>query len=141
VAANTVNTSIMLESKGTMVTQTQRFIQPFTIYRRYPYWSGQHILLWVKTGYSSNASQDNARVVLNGNELGRIPPRPWVNHNLLDYDVVVINVNPRFFNVHPAGLRNDVEIFAPPGNTGLEYVLLGRAILYYEVELQPSAFV
>jgi hypothetical protein len=42
------------------------------------------LFLWVKTGYSSNASAASVRV--NGTEIGKIFPRPWLTHSFIDLE-------------------------------------------------------
>ena len=39
-------------------------------------------LMWFKTGYSLNASSASVRV--NGHEIGKLWPRPWLNHNYIN---------------------------------------------------------
>jgi hypothetical protein len=48
------------------------------------------ITMAVKTGYSDNAKA--AKVMLNGKEVGRVDPRPWTNHFVIDMETVTFVV-------------------------------------------------
>jgi hypothetical protein len=133
---------------GASTPPFRRSFKAFAVLGQYP----AYLQLWVKTGYDSNALQDNARVVLNGTEIGRIPPRPWVNHFLIDYDVVPIDfagsllrvwdgfspTSPCFWDPEAASCKNDLDILPPPGSTGREYVLIGKIILHYQRDWKSS---
>ncbi len=47
-----------------------------------------YLTMAVKTAYSTNASAASVRI--NGVELGKVRPRPWVNHSFIDDEAITL---------------------------------------------------
>jgi hypothetical protein len=92
--------------------------------------------MWVKTGYSSPDSQTHAAVRLNGTEIGKIPPRPWLTHAYIDFDSIAFPFDGlllrRFTGFPIRNAQNTLEIVVPPSTNGFDYVLLAQVICHYK---------
>ena len=89
------------------------------------------LLMWVKTGYSSFDSAASVRV--NGSEIAKLQPRPWVNHFAIDFEAESLMV-PRsvLFGGPFAGspVLNTLEIVAAAGAAD-SYVLLDKVLFFH----------
>jgi hypothetical protein len=126
----------VVERTGTFVSPSSTYSRSFFTLGRYSSSFLAYLEMWVKTGYSSSDSRTHAAVRLNGTEIGKISPRPWLTHSYIDFDSIAFPFDGlllrRFtwfsFPVTP----NTLEIVVPPGTTGFEYVLLAQVICHYK---------
>ena len=51
-----------------------------------------YLTMWVKTGYTSSSSAASVRI--NGTEIDKILPRPWLNHSFFDDEAVSFIFSP-----------------------------------------------
>src|SRR5262245_1689149 len=84
-------------------------------------------LMWVKTGYSSISNAAAVRV--NGQVIGKLFPRPWLDHNYVNFEAESLLV-PRssLFGAPYSGISviNTLEIVPVAGGDGDEFVLLDK---------------
>jgi hypothetical protein len=89
-------------------------------------------LIWVKTGYSLNGKAASVRV--NGREIGKLFPRPWLDHNFIAFEAESLLI-PRsaLFGAPFSGINvvNTLEIVPAAGGTGDEYVLLDKVLFFH----------
>lgn len=89
-------------------------------------------LIWFKTGYSSNAKAASVRV--NGNEIGKLFPRPWLGTNFVDFEAESFLI-PRssLFGAPFSGatVLNTLEIVGAPGGVGDEFVFLDKVLYFH----------
>jgi hypothetical protein len=105
-------------------------------------WISPYLLVWYTTGYPLSA-QNHARVLINGTNIGTLPPHPWQGQGSPDDTVVArpFNANllriftfPCVFNPTDPACVNTVTINPPPGNTGFEYLWVRKVIVHYSAE-------
>jgi hypothetical protein len=113
---------------------TPPYRKSFRIWRLFVH-KPAYLLVWYTTGYPY-AAPELARVLINGTEIGRLPPHPWQGEPNPDHSVVALHFDAgllRLFN--PFTQRtNELAIDGPPGNVGNEYLWVGKVILHYTEE-------
>ena len=87
-------------------------------------------LMWFKTGYSSIANSAIVRV--NGQEIGKLLPRPWLDHNYVNFEAESL-ILPRTFMLGApyfwSPVYNLLEIVPVPGADD-GYVLLDKVFFF-----------
>jgi hypothetical protein len=93
------------------------------------------LLMWLKTGYSTNDHAASVRV--NGREAGKLLPRPWVDHFIIDFEAESLIFPRTFLNAAPYEqfpVINMLEI-VPVAGADDGYVLLDKVIFFHNPSL------
>jgi hypothetical protein len=85
-----------------------------------------YLVMWVKTGYSSSSSAASVRV--NGTEIDRIWPRPWLSHAFVDDEAVSFFFSPSLL-LPPFVPFALLEIVPKPAPA--DYVLLSHVTYHW----------
>ena len=89
-------------------------------------------LMWFKTGYSSMGKAASVRV--NGREIGKLFPRPWLDHNFIDFEAESLLIPRTSLAGAPFSFQsvlNVLDIVPVAGGAGDEYVLLDKVLFFH----------
>jgi hypothetical protein len=89
-------------------------------------------VMWVKTGYSSIGKAASVRV--NGHEIGKLVPRPWLDHSFVDFEAESFVVPRAFLFGAPfsgSTVLNTFDIVGAAGGVGDEYVLVDKVLFFH----------
>ena len=111
------------------------FVSTFAPYRRLftanvNFLSDPMFLMWVKTGYSTSNLAASVRV--NGREIGKLFPRPWVNHSFIDFEAESLIFQRSFLSGAPfswtpvINVLDIVAVAGPPES----YVLVDKVLFF-----------
>jgi hypothetical protein len=119
----------IIDSAGALVSANSPYSKVFVSpsFGQEPYFT-----IWIKTGYSSGSSAASVR--LNGTEIAKIWPRPWLNHSYLDFEAEAFPFSNSLLAKAPPPIQflnfwfNQLDI-VPKGGV-LDYVLLSNVIYH-----------
>lgn len=88
------------------------------------------LLFWVKTGYSDYSEAASVRI--DGKEIGKIFPRPWLIHYILDLEADIIVFDSKLIQVQVLiGPADHVLEIVPSGKS---FLILGTVLCEYHVK-------
>lgn len=113
----------VIDPGSTLVSATFSYTRWFIAHSGH---QAPYLLMWVKTRYDSNPSAASVRI--NGTEIDRIWPRPWLNHSYIDDEAVSFLFSPSLL-LPPFIPFARLEIVPKPAPT--DYVFVSQVTYHW----------